>query len=43
MMVMECTPFGAGRADEVAESILWLLSEQASYATGSTLDVAEGR
>jgi NAD(P)-dependent dehydrogenase (short-subunit alcohol dehydrogenase family) len=32
-----------GRADEVAEAILWLLSEKASYTTGSFIDVAGGR
>jgi NAD(P)-dependent dehydrogenase (short-subunit alcohol dehydrogenase family) len=33
----------AGRADEVATSILWLLGPQASYTTGALLDVAGGR
>jgi NAD(P)-dependent dehydrogenase (short-subunit alcohol dehydrogenase family) len=32
-----------GRADEVAQAILWLLSDEASYVTGSLLDVAGGR
>lgn len=32
-----------GRADEVAEAILWLASEQASYVTGTLLDVTGGR
>ena len=32
-----------GRAEEVAEAALWLLSEQASYVTGATLDVTGGR
>jgi NAD(P)-dependent dehydrogenase (short-subunit alcohol dehydrogenase family) len=32
-----------GTAEEVAESILWLLSDQASYVTGSILDVSGGR
>lgn len=32
-----------GTADEVAQSILWLLSPQASYVTGAVLDVAGGR
>lgn len=37
-------PLGrGGRADEVAEAILWLASEQASYTTGSLLDVSGGR
>jgi NAD(P)-dependent dehydrogenase (short-subunit alcohol dehydrogenase family) len=38
------TPIGrAGRADEVAEAIVWLLSDAASYTTGAVLDVAGGR
>ena len=32
-----------GRADEVAHAILWLLSEEASYTTGSFIDVSGGR
>ncbi len=37
-------PLGrAGTADEVAAAILWLLSDEASYCTGSILDVAGGR
>lgn len=32
-----------GTADEVAGAILWLLSDEASYVTGATLDVAGGR
>jgi NAD(P)-dependent dehydrogenase (short-subunit alcohol dehydrogenase family) len=32
-----------GHADEVARAILWLLSEDASFTTGSFLDVAGGR
>lgn len=31
-----------GTADEVAAAVLWLLSEDASYVTGATLDVAGG-
>jgi NAD(P)-dependent dehydrogenase (short-subunit alcohol dehydrogenase family) len=31
-----------GHPDEVARSIVWLLSEQASYVTGSILDVGGG-
>lgn len=31
-----------GRADEVAQAILWLLSDEASYATGTLLDVTGG-
>ncbi len=32
-----------GTADEVAEAVLWLLSAEASYVTGTLLDVAGGR
>ena len=32
-----------GTADEVAEGILWLLSDQARYVTGTILDVTGGR
>jgi NAD(P)-dependent dehydrogenase (short-subunit alcohol dehydrogenase family) len=38
------TPMGrAGRPEEVAEAIVWLLSDGASYTTGAILDVAGGR
>ncbi len=38
------TPLGRpGNADEVAESIVWLLSDAASYVTGALLDVTGGR
>jgi len=33
----------SGHADEVADAILYLLSDQASYVTGTTLDVSGGR
>ena len=33
----------AGRPDEVAKAILWLLSDDASYTTAATIDVAGGR
>ncbi|BAF90192.1 dehydrogenases [Azorhizobium caulinodans ORS 571] len=32
-----------GRADEVGEAIVWLLSDAASYVTGSIMDVTGGR
>ena len=32
-----------GSADEVAEAILWLASDAASYVDGTVLDVAGGR
>jgi NAD(P)-dependent dehydrogenase (short-subunit alcohol dehydrogenase family) len=33
----------AGTAEEVARAIVWLLSDEASYTTGSVLDVTGGR
>lgn len=37
-------PMGrGGTTEEVASSILWLLSDEASYITGSLLDIAGGR
>lgn len=33
----------AGRAEEVAAAILWLLSDDASYTTGALVDVSGGR
>jgi NAD(P)-dependent dehydrogenase (short-subunit alcohol dehydrogenase family) len=32
-----------GEAGEVAQAILWLLSDQASFTTGALLDVSGGR
>lgn len=38
------TPMGrAGTADEIAQAVLWLMSDEASYVTGSTFDVSGGR
>jgi len=37
-------PMGrGGTADEVASAVLWLLSDQASYVTGASLEVSGGR
>jgi NAD(P)-dependent dehydrogenase (short-subunit alcohol dehydrogenase family) len=37
-------PMGrGGQAEEVAQAVMWLLSEQAGYTTGSFLDVSGGR
>jgi NAD(P)-dependent dehydrogenase (short-subunit alcohol dehydrogenase family) len=33
----------AGTSDEVAQAILWLLSDEASYTTGTVIDVTGGR
>ena len=42
--VSQTVPMGrGGLASEVAEAILWLASEQASYATGTLLDISGGR
>lgn len=32
-----------GTADEVAEAVVWLLSDKAGYTTGSTIEVSGGR
>jgi NAD(P)-dependent dehydrogenase (short-subunit alcohol dehydrogenase family) len=32
-----------GQPEEVAAAILWLLSEEASYLTGTFIDVSGGR
>ncbi|MNI90552.1 3-oxoacyl-[acyl-carrier-protein] reductase FabG [compost metagenome] len=37
-------PMGrGGQAEEVAEAIIWLLSDKASYSTGSFIDLGGGR
>jgi NAD(P)-dependent dehydrogenase (short-subunit alcohol dehydrogenase family) len=37
-------PMGrAGTAEEVAEAILWLLSDAASYVSGALIDIGGGR
>ncbi len=42
--IIEATPLGrVGTADEVAEAIVWLLSDAASFVTGSVLEVGGGR
>jgi NAD(P)-dependent dehydrogenase (short-subunit alcohol dehydrogenase family) len=33
----------AGTADEIANAVVWLMSDEASYVTGSVLDVSGGR
>jgi NAD(P)-dependent dehydrogenase (short-subunit alcohol dehydrogenase family) len=38
------TPMGRpGRPEEIAEAIVWLLSDEASYAAGAILDISGGR
>jgi NAD(P)-dependent dehydrogenase (short-subunit alcohol dehydrogenase family) len=42
--IASSVPIGrGGTAEEVAETVLWLCSPQASYVTGVTIDVAGGR
>ncbi len=37
-------PLGrAGRVEEVADAVAWLMSPEAAYVTGTTLRVAGGR
>ena len=42
--LMGAIPMGReGSADEVAEAVVWLLSDEASYVSGALLDVTGGR
>jgi NAD(P)-dependent dehydrogenase (short-subunit alcohol dehydrogenase family) len=42
--VLETLPIGRiARPEEVAETVLWLLSDAASYVTGAIIDVSGGR
>lgn len=42
--VVASVPMGrAGKPEEVAQAILWLLSDQASYTSGSFIDILGGR
>jgi NAD(P)-dependent dehydrogenase (short-subunit alcohol dehydrogenase family) len=42
--VKHAIPMGrAGRADEIANAVAWLCSDEASYVTGALLDVTGGR
>jgi glucose 1-dehydrogenase len=33
----------AGTAEEIAQGVLWLLSDAASYVTGTILEIGGGR
>ncbi|MGI9484004.1 MAG: SDR family oxidoreductase, partial [Hyphomicrobiales bacterium] len=42
--IKDAIPMGrGGKAEEVAEAIIWLASDKASYITGAFLDVSGGR
>ena len=32
-----------GTADEIANAVVWLMSDEASYVTGAIVDVSGGR
>jgi NAD(P)-dependent dehydrogenase (short-subunit alcohol dehydrogenase family) len=32
-----------GQAEEIANAVVWLMSDEASYVTSTTLDVSGGR
>ncbi len=41
--ILQRTPLARlGNVDEIANATLWLLSDEASYATGAILDVSGG-
>lgn len=43
-LVPHAVPMGrAGQPEEIAEAVLWLLSDKASYATGTTINISGGR
>jgi NAD(P)-dependent dehydrogenase (short-subunit alcohol dehydrogenase family) len=40
----DTVPMGrAGKPEEIAEAVIWLVSDKASYVTGSTINVSGGR
>jgi NAD(P)-dependent dehydrogenase (short-subunit alcohol dehydrogenase family) len=40
----DSVPMGrGGDPDEIAEAVVWLLSDKASYTTGALIDVSGGR
>ena len=40
----DSVPMGrGGDPDEIAEAVVWLLSDKASFTTGALLDVSGGR
>lgn len=42
--IVQDTPLGrVGTPDDVAEAILWLLSDAASFVTGTVVEVSGGR
>ena len=42
--VLKTIPLGRlGSANDVAESIIWLLSEKANYINGTTITISGGR
>ena len=42
--VVKTMPMGRiGKAREIANVIVWLMSDEASYVTGSIIDASDGR